>query len=158
METTWSRDADVCEFGHWSCAPWGTGGTVEVVEIGALLPAESAPLMFGTAPVSPYLREFGHSTCPPGGTGGNFGDGRDRSASLSRVRTTHVRHSTRLGGSSCCGAGTTASTRLQHPCCLCDFSDHYDSSTNSPPNCVSAHRQGSNRRRHSVVSMPHCAL
>ena len=41
---------DLREFGHWTCAPWGTGGTVEVVEIGALLPA-SAPLMFVTAPV-----------------------------------------------------------------------------------------------------------
>ena len=101
---------DLREFGYWTCAPWGTGGTVEVVEIRVFLPAEFAPAMFDTAPVSPDLREFGHSTCPPGGTGGNFEDGRDRSASPCRIRTTHVRHSTRLGGSSCCcGAGTTGS-------------------------------------------------
>ena len=101
---------DLREFGYWTCAPWGTGGTVEVVEIGALLPTESPPVMFDTAPVSPDLREFGHSTCPPGGTSGNFEDGRDRSASPCRIRATHVRQSTRLGGSSCCcGAGTTRS-------------------------------------------------
>ena len=50
------------------------------------------------------------------------------------------------------------STRLQHPCCLDDSSDHYDSLTNSPPNCNSVDRQGANRRRHSVVPMLYGAL
>ena len=52
---------------------------------------------------------LGTAPCPPSGTRGNFGDGRVRCAS-SCSTSTHVRHSTRLGGSSCCcGACTTAS-------------------------------------------------
>ena len=39
---------------------------------------------------------FGFCTCPPGGSGGNCGGGRDRSASARRIRTTLVRHCTRL--------------------------------------------------------------
>ena len=46
-------------FGFCTCPPGGTGGTVEVVEIGALLPAESAPPLFDTAPVSPDLESLG---------------------------------------------------------------------------------------------------
>ena len=70
-------------FGFCTCPPGGTGGTVEVVEIGTLLPAESAPPTrhpslqtsesLGTAPVRLVAQAE------------IFGDGRDRSASSCKV-------------------------------------------------------------------------